>query len=92
MALGEKGNGTRVTRKHTLKQDNQGTSPTVAPEDPAPDHGLPGSRNVRPKRENRPHRNVKTWGTPACRRPFPERRTTLRVTLPVTPNLAYDPE
>jgi hypothetical protein len=27
----------------------------TAPENPAPDHGLPGNRNVGPKRENGPH-------------------------------------
>ena len=38
-------------------------APPRRPKTPAPDHGLPGSRNVRPKRENKLHRNVKTsWG------------------------------
>ena len=29
--------------------------PAARPKTPAPDHGLPGGRNVRPKRENKPH-------------------------------------
>jgi hypothetical protein len=48
-------------RKHALTQRKPGNqAQSRHPKTPAPDHELPRGQNVRPKRENRPHRNVKT--------------------------------
>jgi hypothetical protein len=54
---------TAATRpKHAPARRKPQHPPRRGPRKPAPRHGPSTGQNVRPKRENRPHRNVKTSG------------------------------